>query len=479
MPAEPALAVDEIQGNVLPGFNTRHQVLLGVRFASSREARTWLRGILPSVSTLGEVNAVRDERRAAALAGRERPVSPVFASVAFDVGGLRLLAPAVSGMLDGSFPLGMGTESDLGDPQDPAHAGHPRRWVVGGAPDRTPHALVILGGDDLAALRARCAAIDARDVAAVYDEEGHMLDGDVEHFGFRDGLSQVGVRGTLPDGSFFTRRYLDAGAPRAERDARPGQPLVWPGQFVFGYPKQRADDPVRPGPAARGGYGWMDNGSYLVFRRLRQDVAAFARFLAEEAARLPGMTPARFGALVVGRWPGGTPVVRNAGGDDPEPPTDRFAVNDFTFGDDRFGRLCPAFAHIRKVNPRDLPTDKGGPDRTLTFAVLRRGIPYGPPFPAEGERGLLFMSYQTSIRDQFEVLNTDWMNRVHGPEGDGGHDLLVGQGAGTTRERTAHLREPAGRIVTRDEWVLPTGGGYFFAPSLSALRSFAAPDVVR
>ena len=40
-----------------------------------------------------------------------------------------------------------------------------------------------------------------------------------------------------------------------------------------------------------------------------------------------------------------------------------------------------------------------------------------------GDRGLLCLCYQTSIKDQFEVLNTDWMNRRNGPEGDAGHAL--------------------------------------------------------
>jgi Dyp-type peroxidase family len=510
--SEPVLAVDEIQGNVLPGFNSPHQVLLGVRFDAPclAEARRWLAALVPTISTLAQVQANRQLRRASG----GLTTGPVQANVAFDVKGLTLLAPATTGAIrDRRFLQGMGVESGLGDPQDPARPGHPTNWVVGGTPANTPEAMLLLGGDDLddlrrAATTARAAAV-AAGLDVSYEQEGHALDGGVEHFGFRDGISSPGARGRLSDAAddYLTRRVIDPADDRAVRFGRPGQPLVWPGQFVLGYPRQRPDDPVAPGPVADGGHPWMDNGSYLVFRRLRQDVAAFRRFVTDEAARLAaagvaGLTAERLAAVMVGRWPKGTALVRNPAGDDADPMADRATVNHFGFAAaaapidveddpsmgyrtvtgapaDRLGRICPGFAHVRKVNPRDLPTDQGGMYRTLTFAILRRGIPFGDPYAAAGERGLLFLCYQTSIQDQFEVLNSSWMNRVNGPEGDSGQDLLVGQGSGPTRARSAGLRSttPGGAavpIVTLTEWVIPTGGGYFFAPSLSALRQFAA-----
>jgi deferrochelatase/peroxidase EfeB len=147
------------------------------------------------------------------------------------------------------------------------------------------------------------------------------------------------------------------------------------------------------------------------------------------------------------------------------------------------GVICPHASHIRKVNPRDIDTDTGGFNDTLSRRILRRGIPYGDPLPpsvdaaapeSQRDRGLLFLCYQTSIVDQFEFLTNHWINTSQVPE-DGGFDIIIGQnGQDAQRERSVQLvatnQQP--ETVTFDrEWVIPTGGGYFFAPSIEALKT--------
>src|SRR5207248_5748295 len=105
---------------------------------------------------------------------------------------------------------------------------------------------------------------------------------------FRDGISQVGVRGTLSGVAdhYLTLRFLAPSDPNATLFSKPGQRLVWPGQFVFGYSTQLPATTLDPGPLSGEETPWMRNGSFLVFRRLRQDVAKFGSFLQQQAADL-------------------------------------------------------------------------------------------------------------------------------------------------------------------------------------------------
>src|SRR5262249_28033750 len=93
---------------------------------------------------------------------------------------------------------------------------------------------------------------------------------------------------------------------------------------------------------------------------------------------------------------------------------------------------------------------------------------------SKADRGLLFLCYQTSIERQFEFLTNHWVNTTRAPE-DGGFDIIIGQnGSGAGRERTVDLsalQQPSQTLTFQPEWVIPTGGGYFFAPSIDALTT--------
>jgi len=516
--AEPLLDVHDIQGNILAGFNKDHQRLIALRIRDISAARRWLARVLPFISSMAEVHLFNSlfRLRRARLGRDPHTLKVTWMNMAFSRDGIAKLSSDADAdaLPDDSFRSGLNKDRAefLSDPTPAGETDPTAEWVVGGT-GRAPDILMILAGDDesqlLAAIeRLRPGQEDGAGAPeTIWEEQGETrrdLPGH-EHFGFKDGVSQPGVRGLIsrrPE-VYLTERLLEPPAAGEVEFAKPGQPLIWPGHFVLGYPFGDRNDgtPQEAVPLAR---PWFKNGSFLVFRRLNQNVARFAEFVKTTASQLAttpgfqGLTPEHLGALLVGRWPSGAPVSRAPIQDDPALAKDNLANNDFLFTQDTpapqlrpgagspgvfpparegtNGPVCPHAAHIFKVNPRDNPTDVGPDFDTLTRRVLRRGIPFGAPGDDGQERGLHFLCYQASIVDQFEFLQQNWANNQGAPTA-GGHDLIIGQTA--TMQRTMDIApivaDQVGATVTAPvQWVTPTGGGYFFAPSLSAIRDILA-----
>lgn len=525
-------AGNDIQGAVVPGFNKDHQQLVFLRIGDVDRGRAWLRWLAPRIATMNEVLDFRREFRAARLrlgvpdpglsgdGARVSELTATWTSVAFSYRGIQLLTgPAEAGRFgDESFRQGLAARSTyLGDPTDPEHPGHRDRWVVGG-PQSEADVLVTVAADAVDDLETAVAAIvstaEEHGLAVLLSQRGDNLPGDLaghEHFGFKDGISQPGIRGarsTVP-GDEITPRYLAVDDPHAALFGKPGQPLVWPGQFLLGEPRQDPQDPRVAAPASAAFPEWARLGSYVVVRRLAQDVVGFWDWMGAAAEAL-GVEPVAFASALVGRWPSGSPVMRSPHHDDPALAGDDFASNHFLFQDDTrpsslvpiegyagdahpaagadvLARVCPHAAHIRKVNPRDSATDFGAPADTLTRLMLRRGIPYGPalvgvadPSPelVEADRGLLFVACMSSIEDQFEFVSRRWANSVDQPNA-GGVDPVIGQvDRAGQRVREIVWPAPSGDVTLRleSDFVTPTGGGYFFAPPISAVDDILAGE---
>jgi Dyp-type peroxidase family len=184
--------------------------------------------------------------------------------------------------------------------------------------------------------------------------------------------------------------------------------------------------------------------------------------------------------MLVGRRTSGASIFSNPKQDGEKSVKDDPRVNAFEFQKndrDPKGEVCPFASHIRRTNPRD-DLDKDG---VQPRRLLRRGIPYGKPSSSmftkpsgdTVDRGLLFIAYQTSIENQFEhiqkVANNPWFK-----EGNPGYDPIIGQNNSgiprtfslTTGGKTQSVSLPM------TGWVIPTGGGYFFAPSIKVLKRF-------
>lgn len=524
------LPVEDIQGDILAGFRKDNETFLFFRVVNPAQARVRIAALLPRVSPLSDVAAFNDLFRSVSRRRREirGTLTSLWLNIAFTASGLSALSSRteVAKFADASFRSGLSRRSAaLGDPLDPTSNGHPNAWVFGGPANQVDVAVIIAG--DLPTEVARLAdestgiLCDEPDpgLALVWREEGQTRTDMPSHdfFGFRDGISQPGIRGRVDMSRYLTRRE----PPPEWQDgpttmfSRPGQPLVWPGQFVLGLPRQRPSftDPT-PLPPLQTRPAWAQYGSYMVIRRLRQDVQAFEDFVSQAAEKLTTHTgfkefyADRLAAMLVGRWRSGAPLIRtpltensllgntsgpaNAFGyvNEVSEPSPWRVVDGFEAPHrDRTGTLCPQGAHIRKMNPRDVSMVGAPVGAQLQHLVLRRGLPFdrtsegdlGPPH----DRGLMFVSYQASIVQGFEFLQTIWANRRNRPESDsGGMDLLIGQrnSVSASRRRIMTLLGEGGQrieLVTDRDWVTPTGGVYLFAPSILGLVTLTGSSQTR
>jgi len=482
-----------------------------------RGAKEWLSNIHGHISSTTEVLHFNRLFRSLRTRTLREPtgLAATWCNIAFSHDGIEKLASRdeADALPDEAFRLGMPERAValLGDPASPTSPYSPNNWKIG-ARGNIPDIILIIASDQktlmeqLVETLLKQSAANALTVlateagAARTDLPGH------EHFGFKDGISQPGVRGRASKSrtDFITPRLIDPSDPLSENFARPGQPLIMPGHFVLGYQTQDPTDGSVQRAVAPA-FKWFRNGSFLVFRRLRQDVAAFRDFVTKAAATIkvqPGfdyVSTELLESVLVGRWPNGAPVTRSPDLPSPTMAAD-ISANAFAFANalgmiklrpgvkpdatppapaDALARLCPHWSHIRKVNPRDDVTDLGDGFDTLTRRMIRRGIPYGEPLtpgrPDDGvDRGLLFLAYHASIEQSFEKITSDWVNQTQNPSPDG-HDPIMGQ-TNADGSRVRRIVLPSRKdsscsfALTIDrEWVLPTGGGYFFAPSLSAI----------
>jgi Dyp-type peroxidase family len=516
MGTEERLDLADIQGAIIPGFKKDHSALLMVRIKDRAACKAWLRERAPEIARADEVLAfnrlhktIRTRR-----GGEAQAPKAVWTSISFSAEALSLLRSPeeIKNAFASEFRNGM-FQSTLGDAP-------PSGWQVGGSAETVPHILLVVAADlpkaladEVRRLRATIMQAKAGRKRALQligaPQIGATLPGHLkghEHFGFKDGISQPAIRGlaSADPQDFIDGRRLATADPNFDLYAEPGSVLVWPGQFVIGYKRQDRLELVKPLDPFKPKAAWQHNGSYLVYRRLQQKVHLFWRFCTDQAKRLSEKTgkevkPEAFASLLVGRWPSGAPLVRTPTVDRPDLAADDNANNDFLFSEvtppvtladgtmagtafpgaqrDPNGLICPFTAHIRKVNPRDDPSDTSGLRKTKIHLTLRRGIPYGPAKdPArlleddDVDRGLLFMAYQASISDQFEFVTKTWINRENAPhdsEPHTGHDPLIGQSPDPRFVRVASDDQQID--LPKEPWVITTGGGYFFTPCISAL----------
>lgn len=309
--------------------------------------------------------------------------------------------------------------------------------------------------------------------SAIRNENGDGL----EHFGYVDGISQP----------LFFKDEIQ------KYESQNSKPLLF-------NPEAQLDLVLVKDPLSNDTDAY---GSYFVFRKLEQHVKDFKKAeesltkslineiiekiktkpeniglsynkLKEKATLIFG-DEERGGAMLVGRFEDGTPVTVS----ETDGWIDAGVYNNFNYDKDSAGAKCPFHSHIRKTNPRELDSKKS--------IMARRGITYGnrnvsTKIDLDVEQmpnkdvGLLFMSFQRSIVDQFEFIQDSWANKPDFPNPKVGIDPIIGQHGikNPSKGNFATIYGDKTSMIPRDfqSFVTLKGGEYFFAPSLNFLRNF-------
>lgn len=246
-------------------------------------------------------------------------------------------------------------------------------------------------------------------------------DKSVEHFGYVDGISQ---------------------------------PAFWDDKGRLKH--HNLDIALAKEPGTKNSYG-----SYLVFRKLEQDVVRFQANIEELRNRL-NISKELAEAQVMGRFKDGTPLVVHEG-------AMNMPGNNFDYSQDPFGIKCPFHAHVRKAYPREDEKRR----------LVRRGMPYDEPGKGAG---LFFISYQRSIVDQFEFIQKNWFNNADFPQGMTGADPIASH---PKHDETKPQLWNKGwnqasqpRVLFNfSDVVRFKGGEYFYAPSVSFLTNLPTKKI--
>jgi deferrochelatase/peroxidase EfeB len=432
------LELEDIQGAVL---RNRPMPYFGayavIRIEEAEAARSLLDRLLPHVTS---------------TADWEHPAENAWINIAFTYEGLRRLGvdEAILSGFPQEFRHGMAARKHfLGD----LGASDPETWDLPHGGTGFHVGILVMAGSE--ALRDEKLAIGHRAIAGLQGVTLiTRLDVGVpptmrEHFGFVDGLSRPFIEGE-------------------GRTPLPGQgEPAKAGEFVLGYVNELGVVATGPGPEA-----FWRNGTYLSIRKIRQKVAAFRKFLRDNAETPDGQE--LIAAKMMGRWRSGCPLALSPDRDRPELVPDKQRNNAFAYHDDDLeGRKTPVGCHIRRVNPRD------GLKDTIVDArlhrLLRRGSADGPPLPEDAteddgqDRGIVIAFVNASPARQFEFVQSQWVNDgdfvSQGPRSD----PIVGR-----RDVSDDYLFPAKPIRRRltglPDFTVTRGGEHVFLPGLSGLR---------
>ena len=499
----------DVQALVRNGYGRHyfHSIHAVLTITEAEAARSWLGDNLEDIADVDQALQREQDRRDNPDA--ELPPNPL--GIAFTASGLSKLGLSERTMLrfpeafaEGMAPSRTDVEISrrsgiLGD----IEANDPRHWEWGGhsaegvQENRADVLLMIFGWDPeriagkldkiLADSKMQLVAPGARVQTYLERPDTKRRGGQdatpIEHFGYRDSISQPVIEGTRRD--------------RQSTDRQRRLHRVEAGEFVLGYRNARQltapvievapeDDPSGLLPLREGKRDFSVNGTYLVVRKLEQNVAAFNDLTGRIAgcgatSSTGGGSQEDAAALIMGRYRDGRPLVAEHGIQDPgssEDPLNTFGYHHA----DAAGLICPISAHTRRANPRDcLPP---GPAKSLELSkrhrILRRSRLYGPwedntrfDIRADRGRGLMFICLNSDITRQFEFIQKTWINNPNFGRRTRETDPVIGTIPAGDVTLTLPSRPGPISIPLHEQIVTVKGGGYFFMPGRRALRFLA------
>jgi Dyp-type peroxidase family len=536
---EPLL--DEIQGNILKSHGRNHADYLFLKFKGDKEvAKKWIGSFTHRYVT----SALEQAEEAKQFRQNKNVPGKIFANFFLTSAGYEYLGyPYQEWPGDDPFRRGMKESrmlQELGDDTE--------QWDKGFNDDI--HALVLLAADRIVGPRTKEAKLEEqrdqtkllkhpfllqqkreaikKELKAIADvvhqQIGYVLRDEqtgeeIEHFGFRDGVSQP----------LFLKRDIDKARnldkePEYRNDFSKWDPRAPLNLVLF-----------------KDSLGKKEHsyGSFLVFRKLEQNVGGWNRDVVRVAKALkviPEETPAPrqkdkndpnskaetmaqwmdrvlptkkehlteeeirtneekrrkiklVDASAMGRFKDGQPVVLS---DHPSSDPNRIGSeqNDFNHAGDSQGSKCPFFAHTRKTNPRGdtanneilplpgLPEEKRLEEEKM-HRIVRRAINYGtlPSEVPEDNAGLLFMCFQANLNDQFNFMQKVWVKDPNFVKRDVGTDVVIGlekkendRSVEETYQWPTNWNTQEKTKVGFKHWVTMKGGEFFFAPSMSFLK---------
>lgn len=480
-PVDAQRLLSDLQGNILRGYGKARTLLAFIRFGPDLEAnRRWVRDhVLRSAPGL-------------CPALEQSTSASVQATFSLSATGLQRLGctPEKLARFGPAFLRGARAEATRRRLSDPAvetwetsfQRPWDALWLIACDVDELDTQRAIVEH----ALRAEAIAGQAIETGNVLNQEGTPVGAEwtseqprFEPFGYRDGISTP----------VFSQAHLEELALRGK---------------AITHQKRSLSVVLARDPLSEHGFG-----SYIVFRKLHQDVPAFRRRLEDMVRQLRWRGPELsrvwggdasmpYGAFangagglddaaledfvrqrIMGRSADGTPATLG--------PARNAPTNDFDYaGDD--GRRCPFAAHVRKMCPRGGYSDLAS---EAARSVVRRGVSFGrADAEADPERGagLLFMCAQSNIENQFEFMQACWANdgeRQLAEEPLPMRDNIAA--VGRTTRADGYPRDPESRDdpALRYTWLTETmefdakmydlvtlrGAEYLFTPSISGLTA--------